>query len=139
MIYRRDGLIFMTLTDRVWGEVKLAKILPSELGNWGCFLDSKNQLSKLIPEVSDTDIDRAMRGDATPLMNSGARDPKGCLKLIGVPKTCDDEPHCVSYNQTKCVLGHRKMPDCFSPVGQPAIRPLILAWLEGFYIIRERD
>jgi hypothetical protein len=139
MIYRRDGLIFMTLKDKVWREIKLAKILPSETSNWGCFQDSFSQLSKLIPEVGDEEIDRAMRGDATPLMNSGVREPKGCLKLIGVSKMCDEQSHCVSYNQTKCVLGHRQMPDCFSPEGEPAIRPLILAWLEGFYIIRERD
>lgn len=138
MIYRRDGVIFMTLHDPTWGEIKVAKVLPNEKGNWGAFLPSKHLLEGLIPEVSDEVIDRAMRGDATPLMNSGARDPKGCLKKITTPKKCGEASYCVSHS-TKCVLGHRQMPDCFTPEGDPLIRPLVLAWIEGFYIIRERD
>ena len=39
MMYRRDGLIFMTLNDPHWNNPKIAKILPYESSNWGAFVD----------------------------------------------------------------------------------------------------
>ncbi len=139
MMYRRDGLIFMGLKDRHWNNPKIAKILPYESSNWGAFSDlSDTSVGGLIPEVSPESLDRAMRGDCTPLMNEGLREPRGCLKLLDTPKECDEQNDCLSYKKGACVLGHRNMPDCFSPQTTQSLRPLVLAWLEGFYIIRER-
>lgn len=140
MIYRRDGLIFFTLQDRAQGEIKIAKVLPGETSNWGAFESQSGNLESLIPEISDEILDRAMRGDATPLMNQGLRDPKGCLKLLKLPShDCEEKGYCVSYDPKRCMMGHKKMPDCFTPIQSAYARPLILAWLEGFYIIREKD
>lgn len=139
MMYRRDGLIFMGLKDRHWNDPKIAKILPYESTNWGEFEDlSDTSVSRLIPEVSPESLDRAMRGDCTPLMNEGLREPRGCLKLLDVPKDCDEKDYCLSYKKDICILAHKKMPDCFSPLTNKSLRPLVLAWLEGFYIVRER-
>ena len=139
MIYRRDGLIFMTLKDKHWNNPKIAKILPYESSNWGAFADLKEtEVNRLIPEISQVSLDRAMRGDCTPLMNEGIREPRGCLKLLKSPKECDEKEHCISYQKDSCILGHIKMPDCFSPLATNSLRPLVLAWLEGFYIIREK-
>tara|TARA_B100000073_G_scaffold311492_1_gene284603 strand:+ start:114 stop:539 length:426 start_codon:yes stop_codon:yes gene_type:complete len=139
MMYRRDGLIFMGLKDRHWSDPKVAKILPYESTNWGAFADLKGtDVERLIPEVSAESLDRAMRGDCTPLMNEGLREPRGCLKLLNAPKDCDEKDHCLSYKKDACILGHRKMPDCFSPLTTQSLRPLVIAWLEGFYIVRER-
>jgi hypothetical protein len=139
MMYRRDGLIFMTLTDPHWNNPKIAKILPYESTNWGAFSDLVGTpVERLIPEVSHNILDQAMRGFTTPLMNQNLREPRGCLKLLDVPKDCDEKDHCLSYNKDRCILGHRKMPECFSPLATQSLRPLVLAWLEGFHIIRER-
>ena len=139
MMYRRDGLIFMGLKDRHWSDPKVAKILPYESTNWGAFADLKGtDVERLVPEVSAESLDRAMRGDCTPLMNGGLREPRGCLKLLNAPKDCDEKDHCISYKKDACILGHRKMPDCFSPLTTQSLRPLVIAWLEGFYIVRER-
>lgn len=139
MMYRRDGLIFMRLKDQHWNDPKIAKILPYESTNWGAFSDlSDSPIVRLIPEVSPESLDRAMRGDCTPLMNEGLREPRGCLKLLDTPKDCDEKEHCLSYRKDRCILGHKKMPECFSPLTTKSLRPLVLAWLEGFYIVRER-
>ena len=138
MMYRRDGLIFMSLNDKNWNNPKIAKILPYESTNWGEFSDLiGTSVERLIPEVSHEVLDQAMRGFTTPLMNQTLRDPRGCLKLLDVSKACDEKDHCLSYKKDHCILGHRKMPDCFSPIATKSLRPLVLAWLEGFYIIRE--
>ena len=140
MMYRRDGLIFMNLNDDQWNNPKIAKILPYESTNWGAFKDlSDTSVKRLVPEVSQSSLDRAMRGDCTPLMNEGLREPRGCLKLLNTPKDCDEKDHCLSYKKEHCILGHRKMPECFSPLTTKSLRPLVLAWLEGYYIIREKE
>lgn len=137
MMYRRDGLIFLTLNDPHWNNPKVAKILPYDSSNWGAFSDLVGtSTERLIPEVPQDILDQAMRGFCTPLMNQ-IREPRGCLKLLNVPKDCDEKDHCLSYKKDACILGHRKMPDCFSPLATQSLRPLVLAWLEGFYIIRE--
>ena len=139
MMYRRDGLIFMTLKDHHWNNPKIAKILPYESSNWGEFADLLGTpVEKLIPEVPQSVLDQAMRGYCTPLMNQKIREPRGCLKLLDTPKECDEKDQCLSYKKEHCILGHRKMPDCFSPLTTQSLRPLVLAWLEGFYIVRER-
>ena len=139
MIYRRDGLIFITLKDKNWNNPKIAKILPYESTNWGEFADLVDTpVEKLVPAVTQEALDRAMRGDCTPLMREVSREPRGCLKLLDTPKECDEKEHCISHKKDVCVLGHKKMPDCFSPLTTKSLRVLVLAWLEGFYVIREQ-
>lgn len=139
MMYRKDGLVFITFTDHRWNNPKFARILPTQCP-WGTYSHLKDdpQWIKLIPEVSLEILDRAHRGDATPLMNLGAREPAGCLKLLDVPKPCAEKSSCLTHNATKCVLGHPKLPDCFMPSTDPAIKPLIHAWVEGYRIVREK-
>ena len=138
MMCRRDGVIFMILHDSYWGEVKIAKILPSNTSNWGAYeFLSQTEDGLLIPEIDPETLDRASRGDCTPFLNSGLRDPKGCLKKLSLDTKCDDQEGCLSFNLKRCILGNKKMPDCFNPISTPALRPLVLAWLEGYYIIRE--
>ena len=139
MIYRRDGIIFMHLEDPVWGEVKIGKILP-ESTSWGVFESvAEREEALLIPQVSDCILDRAIRGDCTPFMNSGVRDPKGCLKKITSVKECSEKDFCISYNSKICLLGNRKMPSCFTPLADENFKPIVTAWLEGYRVIREED
>ena len=139
MIFRRDGIIFLHLEDPVWGEVKIGKILPSST-SLGVFESvSLREEALLIPQVADPILDRATRGDCTPFMNSGVRDPKGCLKKISSPKECSERYFCISYDSKNCQMGNRKMPSCFSPVSDENFRPIVTAWLEGYYVIREED
>jgi hypothetical protein len=137
MTYRRDGIIFSRFFDCAWGEVRIARIIPTE-NNWGAYHEiSELEMSSLIPEIEIETIDRASRGDCTPLLNSGLREPNGCLKMLKVPKDCDEQKACLSFDKKKCQMGNRKMPDCFSPITNPLLRPLVIAWLEGYHIIRE--
>lgn len=137
MTYRRDGIIFSRFFDSVWGEVRVARIIPTET-NWGIYQEIKDlQESSLIPEVELETLDRASRGDCTPFLNTGVREPNGCLKQISLPKQCDEKDSCLSFDKKKCLMGNRKMPDCFSPITNPLLRPLVIAWLEGYHIVRE--
>jgi hypothetical protein len=138
MMHRRDGLIFMSIKDTPQGTVKVAKILPTT-STWGVFEDHAELLKELIPEATLESIDRLTRNDPTPFLRTkGLRTPLGCLKLLEIEKSCDEHRSCISFNKTFCTLGHRKMPECFSPSIGGNLRPLILAWKDGFYIVRER-
>ena len=130
----------MTASDPLWGgEVRIAKILPDKT-NWGKYFEIKDlSESRLIPEVSDEILDRALRGNCTPFMNCGVREPQGCLKKVSLPKDCGDKEGCISHDSNNCKLGHKNMPDCFAPMSTPILRPIIIAWLEGYYIVREEE
>ena len=143
MIYRRDGLIFSKINDNNWANPKIARILPTESGgSWGSFLELKDtKWAMFIDSVSTDSIDRALRGDCTPLMKEGLRDPRGCLKRIPIDRVCSDSKHCTSYEAKTCTTSSKKTPECFSlgrEVPHP-VRILISAWKEGYYVIRERE
>ena len=143
MIYRRDGLIFSKMSDTNWANPKIARVMPTEAGgSWGSFLELKDtQWETFIDSVSSDSIDRALRGDCTPLMKEGLRDPRGCLKRVPINRVCSDSNHCTSYKESICITTSKKAPDCFSldrEIPEP-VRILISAWKEGYYVIRERD
>ena len=143
MIYRRDGLIFSKIKDNNWSNPKIARVMPTEAGgSWGSFLELKGTVwEKFIDPVSSDSIDRALRGDCTPLMKEGLRDPRGCLKRIPIDRTCSDSKHCTSYEVKTCTTTSKKTPECFSLDRKipSSVRILISAWKEGYYVIRERD
>jgi len=143
MMYRRDGLVFMTLNDPAWGASKVARVLPSPDGGlWGSFLElAGTEWEGFIDVVSSDALDRALRGDCTPLMREGLRDPKGCLKRAPLTKTCSDAKGCASFKKEVCQTTHKNTPECFSfwrdiPT---SVRVLLSAWKEGYYVIRERE
>lgn len=140
-MYRKDGLIFTTLNDPHWGEIKIARIIPTHQGgSLGSLQDLKEtEWESFIDNISEGALDRALRGDCTPLMKEGVRDPRGCLKKAPLPKICADKKNCSSYKESVCKAGHKKMPDCFS-VGQelpPSVQILLMAWHEGYRVVRE--
>jgi hypothetical protein len=136
-MHSKDGIIFLSLNTRDWGLVKLAKITPRET-SWGQYESLKGTLEGLIPEVASETLDRAHRGDPTPLMRC-VKEPLGCLKKIEVSEKCTDQEGCLSYVKSKCNLRSRKAPECFSPDSETNLRPILLAWRDGFYLIRERQ
>ena len=141
-MFRRDGLIFTTLNDPHWGEIKIARIIPTHQGGiLGDFYELKDtEWEGFIDTISEDSLDRALRGDATPLMNEGLRNPKGCLKKSPVPKICADRKVCTSYKEAFCKAGHKKMPDCYS-IGTDlpnSARVLLMSWHEGYHIVREK-
>ena len=128
----------MHLKDQTWNDPKVAKIMPTE-DNWGVFKELKGTFwERLIPEVPLDILDRATRGDTTPLMNVGIRSPLGCLKMLKGDKDCEEKEYCINFSAKKCILGNVNMPECFSPKEFSTSRPLILSWLDGFYIVREK-
>lgn len=140
-MFRRDGLIFTTLSDPSWGTPMIARIIPTHQGGtWGAFKELEGtEWADFIDSVSEDALDRALRGDCTPLMNEGLRSPKGCLRKAPLPQRCADYKTCSSYKEAFCKAGHKKMPDCYS-IGQdiPAsARVLLMAWHEGYHVIRE--
>ena len=136
MIYRRDGLVFMTFDTDGWGELKIARIHPKG-DNWGAFKDIEGWGS-LIPEVRESDLDMALRGYARPLLDNGLRSPEACLKLVEVPKPCLNISSCVSADKSKCLLGSRALPDCFELSSGGSGGVIISAWLEGYTVVRAR-
>jgi hypothetical protein len=142
-MFRKNGLIFTTLNDPHWGQVKVARIIPTHQGGeWGEMSDLKDtEWAQFVDTVSQEALDRALRGDSTPLMKEGLRDPKGCLKKAPLPKICADSKRCGSYKETVCKAGHKKMPDCYS-VGldlPPSAQILLMAWHEGYHVVIESD
>ena len=143
MMYRRDGLVFMTLNDPAWGASKVARVLPSPDGGlWGSFLElAGTEWEGFIDVVSSDALDRALRGDCTPLMREGLRVPKGCLKRAPLTKTCSDAKGCACFKKEVCQTTHKNTPECFS-FGRDiptSVRVLLSAWKEGYYVIRERE
>ena len=140
MMYRKDGMVFVTFTDSVWQNPKFARILPTST-SWGIYQELSNDplWIKLIPQVTLEILDRSHRGDCTPLMNAGVREPYGCLKLLNIPKPCAEKKVCLTHKDNLCVLGHKNMPDCFVPQADNLITPLIRAWRDGYRIVREAD
>jgi len=143
MIYRRDGLIFSKMSDINWANPKIARIMPTEAGgSWGYFLELKDtQWEAFVDSASLDSIDRALRGDCTPLMKEGLRDPRGCLKRIPIDRTCADSKQCTSYEPNTCTTKSKRTPECFSLNREipQSVRILISAWKEGYYVIRERN
>tara|TARA_B100000674_G_C37486477_1_gene753867 strand:- start:121 stop:534 length:414 start_codon:yes stop_codon:yes gene_type:complete len=135
LIYKRDGLVFTTITDSVWGEIKIARILPTT-NEWGCFYSLENtEWGKLVPGISEQDMERALLGDSTPIMNK-VRDPMGCLKLAPVEKVCHESTDCASYHQNYCTLTHKKKPECFTTGKEKAVEVLLKAWHEKYHVVR---
>lgn len=140
-MYRRDGLIFTTLTDPSWANPKIARIMPTQQGgSWGSFLELKDtEWAGYIDVVSSASIDRALRGDCTPLMKEGLRDPRGCLRKAPLSKECADAKGCASFKSTTCTASSKNTPECFVITRDiPApVRVLLSAWKEGYYVVRE--
>jgi len=138
MMYRKDGMVFITFTDIRWQNPKFARILPTDT-TWGIYepLSRDPLWAKLLPPVNLEILDRAHRGDCTPLMNSGVREPIGCLKLLSIPKDCADKKSCLTHNPSKCLIGARDLPDCFTPQTEALSKALIHAWSEGYRIVKE--
>ena len=95
------------------------------------------EFGDLIGVVSEVDLDRAMRGDASALMRSGLREPKGCLKKLKVNSVCGDSKTCLAYEDGKCDFKLRNCPDCFVVDGHSVVeKNLIDAWRKGYMVVR---
>ncbi len=136
MIYKRDGIVFMTLKDKIWLNPKIARIMPVNEDPWGVFKELEgSEWESLIPLISESVLDRAIHGDTTPLMR-GVRDPKGCLKLAPVNKICTSSKECASFHKSYCKIDHKKMPDCFSIENSTLNYIIISAWRENYNLVR---
>ena len=143
MMYRRNGLIFTTMSDKTWANPKIARIIPtSKGGTWGDFLELKEtEWARFIDVISLDSLDRALRGDCTALMNEGLREPRGCLKRAPFPSVCADYKNCASYIPKLCHPKSPKAPECLSLGAElpQTVRILISAWNEGYYVVREGE
>lgn len=139
MMYRRDGLVFMTIKDKNWGKVQIARILPKEDDSWGAFKELENTpWASMINVVSNDVLDMALRNHVTPLMKVIGRDPKGSLKLAPI------ENGCLVYNECNSAkpqcLKVETAPFCLQPkTDSEAVRSLLSAWREGYYVVRVRS
>lgn len=140
-MYRRDGIVFMSLTDPKWGNPKIGRIIPTEQGgSWGAYLDLKDTAwARLISEASLEALDRATRGDCSAFMKEGHRSAEGCLKLAPMSKVCSDHKKCLSFHKTRCLVESTPLQECFSQDAPPLARVLLMAWSEGYYIVRQKE
>jgi hypothetical protein len=139
-MYRENGMIFCVISDERYGNPKIARIIPIEnQHNWGEYKELEGtEWERLIPVISEEIIDRALRGDAKVLMQSGLREPKGCLKLVPIKNSvCAEKKGCPSYT-SKCDFRNKECPDCFSVDGDMSLvkRNLIEAWRRGYIVVR---
>jgi hypothetical protein len=139
-MYRKDGIVFMALSDAKWGDPKIARILPSPEGDtWGEYSALKDTpWGKLISESSLEALDRAARGDCSAFMKEGHRSPEGCLKLAPIERVCADRKRCLSFHKTRCLLESSPLQDCYSMEAPTLARVLISAWSEGYFVVREK-
>ena len=140
MMYRENGFIFISITDKTYGNPKIARILQRDnQDSWGEYKTLEGtEFGDLIGVVEESDIDRAMRGDASALMKrGGVRDPKGCLKKLKVNSICGDNKTCLAYEEDKCDFKLRNCPDCFVVDGHSVVeKNLIDAWRKGYMVVR---
>ena len=139
MMYRRDGLVYTTIKDKSWGNVKVARILPKDGDNWGEFKElADTEWAKMINEVSNDVYDMAFRNHVTPLMKVIGRDPKGNLKLMPMENGCRMMGQCQSEKPICSKV--ETAPFCVMPKTElQAVQTLLSAWREGYYVIRIRS
>ncbi len=140
MMYRENGFICIHITDKSYGNPKIARILQrDDQDSWGEYKSLEGtEFGDLIGVVGEDDIDRAMRGDAKAIMNRGLREPKGCLKKLKINSVCGDKGECLAYDDAKCDFKLRGCPDCFVVEGYKsgAEKNLIDAWRKGYMVVR---
>jgi hypothetical protein len=140
MMYRENGFIFIHITDKSYGNPKIARILQrDEHDSWGEYKTLEGtEIGDLIGVVKEFDVDRAMRGDASGVMKSGVREPKGCLKKIKRNSVCEDSKTCLAYDDSKCDFKLRGCPDCFVVGGDlgELEKRVIDAWRKGYMVVR---
>jgi hypothetical protein len=126
----------MSIQSKIWQNPKIARIMPVDGDSWGEYAELKGtEWESLIPSISEDILDRALHGDATPLMRE-VREPQGCLKKAPVNKTCSSYKSCASYHKKYCQIEHKKMPDCFSMEESNLNHILISAWRDNYHIVR---
>lgn len=135
-MYRKDGLVYMTIQDRAWGKIKVARILPIGDDNWGAFSDLKDTpWASMVNEVGADILDMALRKHPTPLMKIIGRDPKGNLKMIPLEQGCSLIGQCKSEKPICSKI--ETAPFCVAPkTDSTSVHSLLSAWREGYYVIR---
>jgi len=130
-----------SLDSQEWGQILVLRPIPINGDIWGDFTVLKGTpIGNLIPVVSGEAYSNAMHGYVTPLMNEIGPDPHGLLKQI--PKeyrTCQMSQSCIMYDIKTC-YPCPKLPACYVPSkvhsdDQEVVAVVILAWVEGRYVI----
>ena len=130
-----------SLDSPEWGQILVLRPIPLNGDMWGDFRPLKDTpVGRLIPVVLGESFSNAMHGYVTPLMNEIGPHPHGLLKQI--PKEyriCEMSKSCMLYKAETC-FPCPKLPACFVPPkvhkdDQEAMAIIILAWVEGRYVI----
>lgn len=127
-----------------WGKLKVLRpIVRDGADSWGCLAPLRGTpLGKLVPVVTGDAFSHALHGYIDPLLREIGPEPRSLLRLI--PKSmrpCGMAHACVVHDKISCVMGHPKVPDCFTPSGiqdaemADAVAKVLLAWAEGRYVV----
>lgn len=133
-----------TLKTREWGEITIARILPTrQNGSWGdySFLIG-TEWEKQIVEIDGHTFSHALHNHPLPLLNAlGTPYPQ---KLKRIPK---DKGWCKGKIEKTCDMANKscypckEVADCYEPKGfgileTQALAELVLIWKNGGYVIR---
>jgi len=137
----QDRYVEFTLSDEVWGDIKILRPIPLPDEPWGILAPLKSTLWKdLIPVVSGEVFSHATHGHLTPLVRVIGPPPEALLRLI--PKkyrVCASFRGCLAADKKVC---HPclEVPECYMAPGLSdddamLASLVILAWKEGRYVV----
>ena len=127
-----------------WGSIKIMRpIIHEGEDPWGKLAVLKEtSLEGLIPVVSGDAFSHALHGFVKPLLDEIGPEPKSLLRMISKDlRPCASSKACIMHDKIACVMGHPKVPDCFTPSGfegaavTDVAAKVLLAWSEGRYVV----
>jgi hypothetical protein len=136
-----EGLQYVQLPDKTYGEMKVAIAIPRPDDNWGVLAPLRDTLwGGFIATVSGEAMAHARHGFSAPLMREIGPHPQERARRMS-----DAEGRCANFEGCAgaapvCRPG-RKLPDCYEPPGIRDVDTLrlvaavSLAWRDGWYVI----
>jgi len=136
-----EGLQYVHLPDKTYGEMKVAIAVPRPDDNWGVLAPLRDTVwGSFITTVSGEAMSQARYGYSAPLMREiGTHPQERARRMSEKEGRCANFTGCAGAGPT-CRPG-KKLPDCYEP---PEIEDvdllmlvtaLALAWRDGWYVV----
>lgn len=128
------------IPDKAWGEPKIARAIGRANDPWGVLSRLRDTpWEALFVEIPFDIFDQALRGRATPLMNTLGLPPLALIrKLPPSYRACRVRKDCI--NSTPLCVPGKKMPECWEADGVDLVAVEVASavarfWKEGVPVI----